>query len=44
MTIPEVIAYLDRLEGEVNEFRLNLRQLRYDLFETLDNDPDDLVG
>lgn len=43
MTVPEIIAQLDSMERELNGFKLKLKTLRHDLFQTLDSDPDELV-
>lgn len=43
MEIPEIIAQLDTMERELDDFRLRLRTLRHDLFSTLDSDPGALV-
>lgn len=42
-TVPEVIAYLDRLESEIRGMAASVREVRHTLFETLDTDPDALV-
>lgn len=43
MTVPEIIAQLDSMERELDAFRMKLRTLRHDLFETLDDSDDDVL-
>lgn len=43
LTTPEVIAYLDTFEAELRAQADRMREFRYMLFETLDNDPETLV-
>lgn len=42
-SVPEAIAYLDRLEAEIVALASSVREVRYMLFDTLDKDPDTLV-
>lgn len=43
MSVPEVIARLDDLERELEDFRAKIRLLKYDLFATLDTDRESLL-
>lgn len=43
VTIPEVLAQLDTFEQDLLHMAGRVREYRYMLFETLDNDPDGLV-
>lgn len=43
MKTEEIIAALDTMERDMDAYRLRLRTLRQDLFDTLDKDMDALV-
>jgi len=42
-SVPEAIAYLDRVEAEILALANSVREVRYMLFDTLDTDPEALV-
>lgn len=42
-SIPEIIARLDAFERVLAGMVIDIREYRHMLFETLDNDPDELV-